>query len=676
MRFEPIIAQMPHMLHGGDYNPDQWLKMKDTIWPEDIRLAKLAGCNAMSVGIFAWAQLEPEEGRYDFSWLDEVMDMLAANGMAAVLATPSGARPAWMSEKYPEVLRVSKERVRDLHGGRHNHCLTSPLFREKITALNTALAERYKDHPALGMWHISNEYGGECHCPLCQEKFRGWLQKRYGTLEKLNEAYWSSFWSANYTSWSQLESPSPLGMRSLMGLKLDWKRFTTEQFADFMNCETEPLRRITPHVKTTTNLMGTNPGINYFRLSDCMDVASWDNYPVWKNRTPEDAKEAARVGFMHDLCRSFKNRPFLMMESSPSATNWQPVAKLRRPGGHKLYSLQAVAHGSDSVQYFQMRKGRGGSEQFHGAVIDHEGTENTRVFREVASVGETLKKLDSVVGTPVRAEAAILYDWENAWGISFARGMLNEKGYDETVFSHHRSFWKQGIACDVVDETRPLDGYKVLAAPMAFLLRPGFAERVKDFVRNGGTLVATYMTGYVDESELAFLGGFPGPLKEVFGIWDEEIDALYPEDRNRTEYKGRNYEVKDFCEILHLRGAEALAVYGEDFYAGTPTLTVNRYGKGKAYYIACRTEQAFLDEFYKDLAQEAGLTRALEAELPEGVSAVCRTDGKEETLFVMNFAAEEQSVDAGRGGTDLETGEEAAGLLVLPPRSCRILRRK
>ncbi|MGI6315845.1 MAG: beta-galactosidase [Christensenellales bacterium] len=675
MKYPPVIPSMPHFLHGGDYNPDQWRKWKDEIWPEDMRLAKLAGCNVMSVGIFSWVALEPEENVYDFSWLDEVMDLLAANGMVAALATPSGARPAWMSKKYPEVLRVTPERRRMLQGGRHNHCLTSPVYREKVTSINTMLAERYKEHPALGMWHISNEYGGECHCALCQAKFREYLKKRYGSLDALNTAYWTAFWSKTYTDWEQIESPSPLGETTAHCLVLDWKRFTTEQFVDFMNCETAPLRAITPDKKLTTNMMGTYPGINYFRLADVMDVASWDSYPVWRG-TDEDEGVAIRNSFLNDLTRGLKDgRPFMLMESSPSATNWTPICKLRRPGGHKLYSLQAVAHGSDTVQYFQFRKSRGSAEKFHGAIVDHEGSENTRIFREVASVGETLAKLDEVFGTPVPAKVAIVYDWENRWAIDESKGMLQENCYETEVIKHYASFWRQGINCDIIDETKSPEGYNLLIAPMLYMLRAGFADKLRGYVEKGGTLVTTYMTGWVDESDLCFLGGFPGPLKDVLGVWCEEIDALYPEDGNSTNWKGKKYSLHSLCELSHLRSAEALAVYNEDFYAGMPTLTRNYYGKGKAYYMAARSEQAFLDDFYTSLSAELALPRVLKAELPFGCTASCRTDGKHNYIFVMNFGPTSRTVDVEEGGIDMETGAAISGIIKLPARSCRIIRR-
>jgi beta-galactosidase len=646
----PIVKKYPHLLHGGDYNPEQWIPWKDTIWKEDMRLAKLAGINSLSVGIFSWTALEPAEGEYHFEWLDEVMDMLAENGMAAVLATPSGAKPAWMSRKYPEILRVNALRQKNIHGDRHNHCLSSPVYRQKTLAINTKLAERYKNHPALGVWHISNEYGGECHCPLCQEKFRVYLKEKYKTLDALNQAWWTSFWSHTYTEWEQVESPSPLGEINLNGLRLDWRRFTTEQFVDFYLHETAPLRKITPDIPCTTNLMGTYPGINYARLAEVLDVASFDSYPRWTS-TEKDIEVGMRTAFNHDLTRGLKGKPFMLMESCPSATNWRAVAKLHRPNLHKLQSLQAVAHGSDTVQYFQFRKSRGGPEQFHGAVVDHAGTENTRVFRDVASVGECLKSLDGVVGADTPSKAAIIFDWNVRWALDDAKGFLQDKtGYEQTVVDHYGAFWKLGVPVDVIDSTRSFDKYDVLAAPMLYLLRDGTAERIDAFVQRGGTFVATYTTGYVNESTLAFLGGFPGPLKKTLGIWCEEIDALFPGEQNNIKWQGKTYPTFDLCELIHAQGAEVLATYGNDFYTGQPALTLNKHGKGKAYFIAARTGAGFLDAFYGQIVKENHIKPALDTPLPAGVTVQVRSNGTKDFVFIMNFTDKVKTVDTGSPG--------------------------
>ena len=674
-RYDPIIARLPHMIHGGDYNPDQWRDTRE-VWREDMRLAKLAGINSLSVGIFAWAALEPEDGVYDFGWLDDVMDMLAENGMTAVLATPTGARPAWMSEKYPEVLRVEADRVRNLHGGRHNHCQTSPVYRRKALEINTRLAERYKEHPALGLWHLSNEYSGECHCELCQQAFRDWLKARYGTLDALNQAWWTAFWSHTYTDWSQVESPSPRGERSVHGLVLDWKRFVTHQTIDFMKAEMEPLRRITPQVPCTTNLMRFFDGFDYYAMAKELDVVSWDNYPMWR-ADEDDGFIAAETAFLHDMFRGMGGgKPFLLMESSPSATNWQPIGKLRRPGGQVLYSLQAVAHGSDSVQYFQFRKSRGSSEKFHGAVVDHVGHEHTRVFRDVADTGVVLSKLDDVVGCATPAEVAVIYDIENRWAIQEMQGFRREKGYVETCVRHYLPFWQAGVPVDVIDSSCPLNGYKLVVAPMLYMLRPGMAEKLRAFVKRGGTLVCTYMTGYVDEHDLVHLGGFPGPLKDVLGVWAEELDGLYDEESRLVTWNGRDYLAREFCELIHPEGAEVLAAWGEDFYEGMAAITRNAYGQGHAYFLAGRMEDDFHRDFYGKLVDGLGIRRTLgDAELSDGVTATVRTDGQREFVFVQNYMPEEQTVDVGEGGVSLLTGKPVSGEVKLPARGLEIFAR-
>jgi beta-galactosidase len=636
MRYPPIIPGLPTFIHGGDYNPDQWLDRPDAI-EADFRLAREARMNSFSIGIFAWATLEPEEGCFEFGWLDDIMDRMAAAGMKAVLATPSGAKPNWMAAKYPEIRRVQPMGNREHQAGRHNHCYTSTVYREKVAIINTKLAERYRQHPALGIWHVSNEYGGECHCDLCKRAFRLWLERKHGTLDRLNRAWWTAFWSHTYTTWEQIDWIDG----SVHGLVLDWKRFVSDQTADFMNCEIAPLKRQTPDVPVTTNLMGTYPGVDYRRLAPHLDVISWDAYPAYHAR--EDMAEVgSHYSFLHDLNRGLKGgRPFLLMESSPSAVNWMRHNKLLRPGILKLKSLQAIAHGADSVQYFQFRKGRGGCEKFHGAVVDHVGHGKTRVFGEVTEVGAALEKLAGIVGCSVPAEVALIYDWDVRWILDDAVGPI--KGmYEECVLEHYRAFWRYGVPVDVRGSTDDLVGYKMIVAPMLYLIKPGVAERLAEFVRTGGTVVGTFLTGIADENDLVFEGGWPGPLRKLFGIWAEETDFLYEDETNRLV--PGDYAVRKVCDLIHAEGAEIVATYGDDFYAGRPAVTRNRFGAGHAWYLAANGDRRFLVDFYRQRVRELGLHRAVDDELPEGVTAQVRTDGQNRFVFLLNFTGARQQV--------------------------------
>lgn len=688
-KFPPILKDFPHMVYGGDYNPDQWSDRPD-ILKEDDRLMKLAHINSATLNVFAWKALEPEEGVYNFEWLDKTMDRMAENGIKVVLATPSGARPAWMDRNHPEVLRMNADRIRNLHGERHNHCYTSPYYRKKVREMDQMLARRYKDHPALGMWHISNEYGGECHCPLCQEAFRDWLREKYhNDIEELNHEWWTGFWSKKFSRFDEIESPAPQGEHAIHGLNIDWLRFVTYQTKDFMNQEIQAVREITPDILVTTNYMSGFAGLNYWEMAENLDVISWDNYPTWHHSQMTDAQIGAKVAFYHDIFRSIKKKPFLLMESTPSLVNWQHTNKLKRPGMNILSSMQAVAHGADSVQYFQWRKGRGAAEKFHGAVVDHEGTEHTRVFRECEQLGDILSKCDAVRGTNVYASAAVIYDYENRWAIENMNGLsFDRREYERTCMESYEALWKHSIAADVIDMTQSLDDYKLVIAPMLYMLRGNIAERMKKFVENGGTLVTTYVTGYVNENDLCWLGGFPGNgLKEVVGVWEEEIDSIYPEDQNSFTWKDdslskRTYPVKDYCAIIHpLENTEVLADYDDDFYRGMAAVTKHPYGKGTAYHIAARTEVDFMVDFYGKIAEEISLESSLPSvrELPDGIHIQKREGGGETYYFFMNYVNKEQKIlfSEKMSFMDLVSGEKLeVEKLIMEPFGVRVLAEK
>lgn len=533
--------RVSEFIHGADYNPDQWLDMPDII-EEDFRLFAPAGMNSATIGIFSWNKFEPQEEQYNFAWLDQIMDRMADAKMKVILATPSGARPAWMDKKYPEILRVSSERVRNLHGIRHNHCWQSPYYRRKTQQINRILAERYGKHPALFMWHISNEYQGECHCDLCQKAFRDWLRKKYhNDMKLLNHEWCTDVWSHGFGSFDEIESPSNRGEHLIHGMNLDWRRFVTEETLDFFQNECVPLRELTPDIPITTNFMGQNMDFNQWKLAPYMDIMSWDSYPEWSMGRQQDMDAAIEASFCHDRFRSMKMQPFLVMESTPSLINWRTINKLKRPGMHELSVVQAIAHGADSIQYFQWRKCRGEGEKLHGAVIDHYGKEDTRVFQEVSRVGELLGKMQTIAGSDTDSKAAVLYDWENSWAIEDLQGWRSPRLYLETVYQHYKALRKLGINVDVIDEETPLDKYRIVAAPMLYMLRSGIAERLKQFAAKGGSLILTYGTGEVNENDLCYLGGFPAEgLMELAGLRAEEMDVLCDGEYNGIRLSENN----------------------------------------------------------------------------------------------------------------------------------------
>ncbi|TVR51719.1 MAG: beta-galactosidase [Puniceicoccaceae bacterium] len=669
-----VIPGYPRLLHGGDYNPDQWLDQPEII-AEDFRLMELAGCHTFSVGIFGWTAYEKTEGVYTFDWLDAIMDRMAAKGFKVILATPSGSKPAWMSRRHPEIRRVNRQGLREPHQGRHNHCWSSPVFREKVTAINSRLAERYHGHPALGMWHLSNEYSGECFCERCLGRWHEWLKSRYTTLDGLNRAWWTAFWSHTFTDWAEIDPRDG----SLDGLALDWHRFLNWQVADFIEVEKAPLKRLSPEVPCAINTMGLFNGLDYARLSACVDLIGDDQYPSYDADGPGLHRHAASISFKQDLYRCMQpGRPFFIMESSPDLQQWKKPNRLKRPGLHRAETLQAIGHGADGMCYFQWRKGRGGMEKFHGAVVDHVGHEHTRVFQGVAEVGRLLDRLAPVAGAKIQAKVALVYDWEARWGFQTSDGPCTDgELYNQLVLDHYRPFWDRGIPVDVVNmDCGDLSNFQLLITPALWMLKPRYAARLRTFVENGGTLVGTFFTGICDPTNLCFLGGWPGNgLGEVFGVWNEETDCQNPGVTRpvRIEpaagvYPKSEYTAERFFGLVHLRGAEALATYGADFFAGMPAVTSHSLGRGRAFYLAARMDDAFLASFYARLAGDLGLEGCL-AEKPAGVAAQRRDGPDASWLFAQNFTPRPQTLrfhETGWTRVDAEAAP-AGECVTLPP---------
>lgn len=644
--FSQKIKKIPY---GGDYNPEQW---PEEIWEEDMRLFKLAGIDCVTLNVFSWAKLQPSDDEYRFEQLDRIMEMVRKNGLKVILATSTAVHPAWMARKYPEVLRTGFNGMKRKFGDRHNSCPSSPVFRKYSARLAEKLAERYQGYDNIIAWHVSNEYGGECYCENCEKAFREWLKEKYKTIEELNRVWNTSFWGHTFYDWEEIVAPNLLSEHferdrtTFQGISLDYRRFFSDSLLDCYRLEYEAVKKITPKIPVTTNLMGFYKLLDYQKWAQYMDFVSWDNYPA-----NEDAPSVAAMN--HDLMRGLKQgAPFVLMEQTPSVTNWLSYNALKRPGVMRLWSYQALAHGSDSVLFFQMRRSIGACEKYHGAVIDHAGHEYTRVFREVKELGKELKKLGNrTLGARTGAKAAILVDWDNWWALEYSAGPSCDLKYLDEVQRYYNAFYEKNIPVDIISVSDSLEGYALLVAPVLYMVKTGYAQKLEDFVKGGGCFATTFFSGIVDEHDLVWEGGYPGVLKELLGIWVEETDALPRDMKNSFRWNGKQYECELLCDILYTKRAEALAFYEKDFYAGAPVLTRNRYGAGSAYYAATRGNQEFYRDFVAMLAENAGICPVWE-EIP-GVEICMRQRGAYQYLFFLNHTENAVKITALKDGKSL-----------------------
>lgn len=623
-----------HMLYGADYNPEQW---PADVWLDDMRLMKLAHVNMVSINIFSWAALEPQPGVYQFATLDHIMDMLAEHCINADLATATASPPTWMSRLYPAMLPVTFKGVRLSHGSRQHYCPNSVDFRREAAQLVRQLATRYRTHPALKMWHVNNEYGCHvpaCYCDVCAAAFRVWLQARYTTLDALNDAWGTNFWSQRYYTWDDILPPRIAPAQNNPGQCLDYSRFMSDSLLGCFKIEADILREVTPGIPITTNFMVAFKPADYFAWAPYLDIISIDNYPAITTPYWETA-------LTHDLMRSLKDgQPYLVMEQTPSQLNWMPQNPHKRPGTIRLQSLQAVAHGADGILYFQWRQSQAGAEKFHSAIVTHEGNEHNRIFQQAAQIGAELEQLTpNVVGSRIQAQVALLMDWQNWWAVEYLPGPSDRPRYWEQLKSYYRPFHMLNVAIDIVQPDSDVSRYKLVVAPLLHMLRPGVAQNLEQFVANGGVLLTTFFSGIVDQNDHVGLGGYPAFLRKLLGIHVEEFDPWTETMTNEVvilegALRG-TYPCALWGEMLHLEGAQALGVFASDYYANGPALTVHQFGQGKAYYIATQGDEALLDGLAQLLCQESGVASVLET--PQGIEVTCRTraDGRN-IYFLLN----------------------------------------
>ncbi|HUQ60854.1 beta-galactosidase [Lentzea sp.] len=639
------------LLYGGDYNPEQW---PEEVWFSDVGLMREAGVNLVTVGVFSWGRLEPSPGSFDFGWLDRVLDLLHHNGIGVSLATPTASPPPWMSLRHPDTLMVTADGVRMSHGSRNHFCPSSAVYRHCATRITTALARRYASHPALSMWHVNNEYCEVCYCGGTARHFRRWLAARYESLEAVNDAWATTFWSQHYGEWEEILPPRAAPYLRNPTQVLDFRRFCSEALLECFRAERDVLREITPDVPVTTNFMGLHAPLDYWRAAAEQDFVSHDWYPDL-----EDPGACVESALSYDLMRGLAGGPWFLMEQSASASR----GPRRPPGQLRAQSLQAVARGADAVCFFQWRASRAGAEKFHSGMVPHRGADS-RVFREVSALGRDLASLPGVVGAPVPAQVAIVVDWDSWWAVGDehlpARIDLLRRLRD-----FYEPLWRLGIVVDFVRPSSDLAGYRLVLAPNLYLLTAADAAGIRSYVDGGGTFVMGFLSGVVDENDHVLLGGCPALLTDVMGLC---VSEFLPQSGTLTcDSELLGSFVADFwADDVETTTASVVAAVSGGELEGMPVVLRNDFGEGTAWYVATRPSSGAMRALLGHVASQAGVPSSPP---PEGVEVVRRGDFQ----FVINHRSEPAEVVVDGAHTDLLSGEVVSGAAVLPRYGVKVL---
>jgi beta-galactosidase len=647
--------------YGGDYNPEQW---PADVRAEDLELMKQAGVDLVTVGVFGWAEVEPEPGRFDFTLFDRVVDDLHNAGIKLSLATMTASPPPWVAAEFPETLPIRADGTRLWPGARQHYCPSSPVYRELAVRLAEQVAKRYGEHPALAVWHIGNEYGvhvADCYCDVSAADFRAWLRRRYQTADALNEAWATAFWSQRYRSFDEVMPPRAAPGYCNPAQQLDYARFSSDAMLACHRAELEVLRQVTPDVPVTTNFCGIWKTVDYWAWAPYVDIASVDSYP-----DPDDPESHIEAAFNYDLVRSLKNgQPWLLMEQAPAAINWRPRNATKRPGALRLGSWQAVARGADAVMFFQWRQSQGGAEKWHSGMVPHVGPDS-RTFREVAELGRELGDHPGLAGSRVEADVALVMDWPNWWALELDSHPTVDVTMRESLLAHYAPLFEAGVTCDVVPSTGDLSRYRLVVVPTLYLTTAEAARNLTDYVRGGGHVVVSYFSGIVDEHDRAYLGGYLGPLRELVGARVEEWCPLPERGSVKVqlgdELGGGTCQATVWSEVVAPGAAEVVATFLEGDAADGPAILRNPFGAGTTWYAATALDRAGMRELMTAAMTVANVGPAVVG-LPPGVEAVVRV-GEDGTRFtiLLNHAVDTALVRLPH-----------ADSITLPPRGVAVL---
>lgn len=665
-----IQERIKKIRFGVDYYPEHWPKER---WETDAQLMEELGIQTVRMAEFAWNKMEPREGEYVFDWLDEAIQLMGEHGIYTVLGTPTAAPPAWMIEKHPEILPIDSKGQQKGFGGRHHDCQSNPLYRTYIRKLVTAMAGHYKENPFVVAWQIDNELGNShedlCMCESCRNAFARWLEKKYGTIQALNEAWGTVFWSQTYDNFRQIPAPRQTPTTHNPSLLLNWKRFCSDLVVDFHKMQAEIIKKIAPHQKVTHNLMGFYDKTDYFKMSEDLDFAANDQYPTGYYFDPP-GQGPAEVAACMDFIRSVKGKNFWMMELQSGPTGGSVIGANPKPGQNRLWTAQCVAHGADAIVYFRWRTCLFGAEQFWHGILPHQGVPKRRYYEIFDTIRQLAPVMEDINGIVTKGDAAILFSYEEDWAIQL-QPQHPKLSYTGTVLKYYGQMYQRNLLVDFLPPEGDFSEYPVLIAPLLYLMNPELEQRLMDYAKQGGVLVLTMRTGVMNMDNVCMSQlPLPGVLGEIAGVEVEEYDCLLGRTAS-VSYGEQKGTAEKWCDILLPVTAETLVSYDSDYYKGKAAVTVNRFGRGLVYYVGTELDDNAMEWLFdqilygKGSGQAENLTKKGLSEKHPAVELAVRKGAKKDYLFVLNHSSEEQRVKVQDFWSREEMNLEPFGVCIL-----------
>ncbi len=654
---------------GVAYYPEYWDEER---WATDADLMAAAGINVVRLAEFAWSRLEPRDGEFDLDWLERAIALLAERGITTVLCTPSATPPPWLTTAHRDVLPRDEKGIVKEAGSRKHYCPTNATYKRYCARITRKMAERFASNESVIGWQLDNEFGDRCYCDVCCEAFREWLKARYGRLDEINRRWGLAFWSGEFTEWDQVPLPWYNVSGHSPSLDLDFARFSTWAIVEFAKVQADIIRELAPHQPITTNLMGRFAQLDYYDLAGMLDFVGWDSYP---NLPYEAYVPALGADIMRGVARG---KPIWVLEQQMGQTNWNRINTQPRPGQCRLWTYQQIARGAEAIFYFRWRACRGGREKLHDGVVSHDGLPDSRRYEEVSRIGEELARVgEEIEESRVTARVAMLYSYEDIWTVNWEPKPTCRLGWFEHFELYYGAFHRANVPVDIVHPADDLSAYSLVVAPMLHIVTPEIRQNLERYVSGGGTLVTTVYSGLCDECAVITDQPLPGELRELLGVRVKEYDP-FPESMKNAilpeagALPQAEYEVDYWAEVIEPQGAEVVARFQSDYYAGGPAVTVNAFGDGKAVYVGTVGDEAFFTDFVAWLMEQADLEAP--PAMPPGLEYRIREGKAADYTFLLNHNGEPVSVELPRELADMLTGKPVSGKVTIGPRDLLLLR--